>query len=127
MKEKLLRELDGIFNWSIAGLKRLNARNGFTDSATNRKILDGYRKMNNPVAIFVEERIDTSQNSALLPKQEIYVAYRTWSDANGYKYLSREAFFKDFWAEMPNHVTESKPTLPSGKRYIALVGVTWKD
>ncbi|WP_101909135.1 DNA primase family protein [Marasmitruncus massiliensis] len=54
--EKLLRELPGILNWALEGLKRLQANDYlFSSCAAIQSLMEHYQNQQNPTGVFFEE------------------------------------------------------------------------
>ena len=55
LEEKLLKELPGIFLWSLAGLEMLRENDGFIEAEATNKFLNAYKRHNNPIMWFIED------------------------------------------------------------------------
>jgi len=91
LKEELLTELDGIFNFCIEGLKRLKARTIFNITKQIQAEIDEYRKENNNVLVFVEEECSLDP-SLSIEKGELYDMYTLFCEKSGYRPLSKKKF-----------------------------------
>lgn len=100
LKSKLEAELDGIFLWSLEGLKRLRERGHFELTASMEADIRDYRKQNNNVILFVEDACDLSADYRV-KKDDLYIAYREWCEANGCHSLSKIHFGKDLQKQYP--------------------------
>lgn len=98
---KLKKELPGIFNWAVQGLKALNTRGRFIDPVPCTQIRDEYRLTTDPVAMFLEEAVTDSPGSSILCTQ-LYGKYRQWAHDNGHVPLSNVNFGRQ--------LTRLKPT-----------------
>jgi len=95
LKQKIsASELDGIFLWALNGLKRLRERGYFKESASMQSIKDEYRKENNNVIIFVEERcvLDVQDD---VNKDDLYQTYHDWCFESGYRPLGKITFGRE--------------------------------
>jgi putative DNA primase/helicase len=54
-KKIVASELSGVFNWLLAGLRRIISQKAFTRSATIRNQVDTFRKNADSVALFIED------------------------------------------------------------------------
>lgn len=90
----LLPELPGIFNWAIEGLKRLKSQTEFTIPQRCRDALAEYRQESNPASMFLADRCE-KKPEASVSSQNLYIAYRTWCYARGYRPLAVSAFGKE--------------------------------
>jgi putative DNA primase/helicase len=100
LKNELLAEKDGILNWMINGLKRLQARGYFEITGKVKEEVEEYRAENNNVLVFVKEEC-VLENEAEISKQGLYDAYAQWCKTNGYRGLSK----KRFGTEILKHFT----------------------
>jgi putative DNA primase/helicase len=96
LKEQLGQELPGIFNWAMAGLKRLRVQGKFTDPAQIRGITSQYRKESNPVALFVEEMClpdkEHPDPKAEIQSSKLYADYKEWCKTNTFQPHSSKNF-----------------------------------
>ncbi|MFT5875021.1 MAG: P4 family phage/plasmid primase-like protein [Clostridium sp.] len=85
LEEKLEKELPGIFNFAIEGLKRL-ILNGyeFSNSTDINNVLDDYKKSINPFEGFVEEAIEAGDLLSRVSYGKISQQYTEWREENGY-------------------------------------------
>jgi putative DNA primase/helicase len=87
IKRLISQEGPGIFNWALAGLRRLEQRGHFDIPQSVRSATEQFEVANDTIQEFVEEccvldpgkRIQTSV---------IYTAYRKWCEINGRNFLS---------------------------------------
>ena len=102
LKERLIEELPGIFNWAMEGLTRLNLNGGFTVSRLVEDLTRNYREEANTIAAFVNETCDTD-SSYNVGSDTLYTRYRDWCRDNGYKAYNVRNFkvemerLKFFW------------------------------
>jgi len=100
LKTKLEAELDGIFLWSLEGLRRLRERGHFNITEAMQAEVLNYRRQNNNALLFVEDACDFVSSSTVL-KDRLYVAYRQWCEENGCHPLSKIHFGKDLLKQHP--------------------------
>jgi putative DNA primase/helicase len=91
LKGKILSELNGIFIWMIQGYHRLRARGYFDPGESIEKETEEYRKENNSVLSFVDEKCHVDIGN-LIPKDNLYETYRDWCKASGMMALSKKKF-----------------------------------
>lgn len=95
LKEKLLAELPGIFNWVIEGYRRLERNKGFTASAVVEDKIRDYLISDDTVINFVQNEclisIDDNEGAK---RSDLYDAYRSWCEAQGVPNESSMTFFK---------------------------------
>jgi len=92
---KLYRELPGIFNWALEGLKRLYEKEIFTISNSMRRSKAEYRDDNDPIRAFIEENLVHTEDleNDYIVTQKVYEDYQRWSTRNGYpKYETKNTF-----------------------------------
>jgi P4 family phage/plasmid primase-like protien len=103
IKDALLAELPGIFNWIIEGYKRLTMQGHFTDSKVVQEQLEAYRLDNDPVLQFVTDECEidatdeTGDNTA-----KLYEDYTQWAKKTGVPQATMTKFVRDL------HVTVNK-------------------
>ncbi|MBU3144612.1 phage/plasmid primase, P4 family [Clostridium sp. CF012] len=99
LKDKLKQELQGIFNWSILGLKRLKENEfRFSDCNVSNEVIKNYAKDINPFICFFEECIEKAEESYKEDKKVIYNTFKVWADANGMKGYA-DISTRKFWAK----------------------------
>ena len=76
------QELSGLFNKAMAGLKVVIGNDGFTGAYTLDDRRKEYEYLSNPIARFVSECCDTSDNEAEMAKKIFRKAYVEWSKTN---------------------------------------------
>lgn len=84
LKKKLQKELAGILNWALVGLKRLREQDyEFTFSAVIGEAVRQYKKEQNPMLDYMMEMlIKGGQNDRVL-KAAVIEGYQTWCRRNG--------------------------------------------
>jgi putative DNA primase/helicase len=97
----LTRELSEIFSWSIVGLHRLLTRNRFTDCDETRELMMEYRRINNPVLCYVEDRCLLGEENEIT-KEQLYSDYKSYCAANGYSALNNVNFFRELYVAIGN-------------------------
>lgn len=89
-------ELSGILNWAIIGMKRLLETRKFTDCERSNQVLEQYKKDNNSVALFIEERgykPDNNANPILLSK--VFTDYKIFCENGLFRALHVQGFSKE--------------------------------
>lgn len=77
LREELLKELPGILNWAIQGLKKLNLRGQFEEKQFLINAIQELEDENNPVNIFFKERIEKCFDEEI-EKGFLYDKYKEW-------------------------------------------------
>ncbi|MEW6425189.1 MAG: phage/plasmid primase, P4 family [Bacillota bacterium] len=102
LKEKLFREVDGIFSWALEGLRRLMANNfTFSENDTTRAQIERYRLENSNVLAFIAENC-VVKPQCVVKREKLYSEYRRWCEDNGYYFVSRRSFNQEIEANFPN-------------------------
>ena len=93
LKDELINELPSIFNWSVAGLKRLNVRGRFEQKNFMKDAIEELREQSNPVDLFLKEFIEVDlENEIFIEKGELYQEYKKWAVNNQQYALSAIKF-----------------------------------
>jgi putative DNA primase/helicase len=100
LKSRLRGELSAIAGWALQGLGRLLAQAGFTAIDRGERLVADYRRESNPVALFLDDRCQTDPKGRVA-RQELYRAYRTWVQENGFVPLSVTRFNREVRALHP--------------------------
>lgn len=131
LEKKLLKELPGIFNWAIVGLKRLRKNKYcFSYSKAMEDALQDYKELVNPYLTFFEECIEYEGNDSSIQrnKKDVHKAFQTWAYENNHMNLARITP-KKFWYEFSATIEQLKlPRLvykkSGGNRFV--VGIKFK-
>lgn len=116
LKGQLLRELPGILNWSLEGLKRLRTRGHF--------LVKKFERQNSPIALWVAEHIKVEEGKELT-KSEVYRKYSVWCGLNGYKITGSAKFAHEFY-RIFKQVTKKNARQSTGfDRKLIWPGLTW--
>lgn len=101
LKEKLFREVDGIFSWALEGLRRLMANNfTFSENDTTRAQIERYRLENSNVLAFIAENCVVSPKCHV-GREKLYQEYKKFCEENGFKYVSQRNFNQEIEANFP--------------------------
>lgn len=93
LSDKIIaKELSGVFNWVIDGLKRLLAQKGFTVSDSVKSQTENYRKESDSVALFTDDFNYVPSATEYETLQNMYFEYKTYCQDNGYKACSNRTF-----------------------------------
>lgn len=115
----LRRELPGIFNWAIEGLKRLYKQGGFTTSQQFVQAKHHVRIENCSVAQFVDERCEASSGSE--PTRRFMHEYQCFCENQGLKARSSSQVGRILKKLMPG--VEKKRLGDRGGREMHYVGI----
>lgn len=86
------KELPGIFNMVIAGMKRLFEQGRFTFSQAIIDQSENYRRDINSVLTFVDDQGYIPSSKRAIPLSLIYQEYRTFCTENGFQSFNRNKF-----------------------------------
>ena len=91
LKQKLVKEVNGIFLWILQGYHRLRSRGYFAPGAQVDAETEEYRKENNSVLTFVEEecKLDATM---VISKDALYKTYKDWCKDSGLGAFSKKKF-----------------------------------
>lgn len=121
----LIGELPGIFNWAIAGLRRLEARGYLVQPRSAQAVVDEVRRTASPYQAFIEDfcEIDDDARTAL---PDLLRAYGQWARREGRTHdqpttssLSRGLRS----TEERIKVDDRRHTLPNGQKVTMLTGI----
>lgn len=91
LSDQLKKELPGILNWAIEGLKRLNIRGRFEDCDFMREAVQQLEDENNPCNLFFEEHVEMILGT-YIEKGELFNKYKEWSEKTKNYALSQNRF-----------------------------------
>lgn len=84
LREELIPELPGIFNWSIVGLSRLRLRGKFIVDEYMLQAIENVRESNNPIISWAKDHLMVLKGEELF-KGDAFEEYKKWSEKSGYK------------------------------------------
>jgi len=88
------KELSGIFNWSLIGLKRLLKKKKFSYKRSVEEVKNIYKSKGDSVYIFCKEFIQPSIFVDYIAKQELYKRYEKWCIKNNHIIVPPNTFSK---------------------------------
>lgn len=91
LPEKLIRELPGVINWALNGLRSLHEQNYFTEPASHKETLRFFEFQNNNVAVFCDEMIQR-EPGASIHFSELYRSYTSFCGEGNYRSKSKLNF-----------------------------------
>ena len=116
LDEKLRKELPGIFNWCIEGLKRLRERGHFLQYDFMKEAIEELENENNPSNSFFEEHIEIVSGQWIV-KGDLYDKYKSWCDKTKTFPLRESRFSIAVFKKYSKHTTKNNRFSNSGKRY----------
>lgn len=84
LADRLATELPGIFNWAVAGWKRLQERGQFTAPASVADLVEDIQDAGSEIGQFVKERC-VVEAGAKVPKEDLYSEWKRWCESEGKK------------------------------------------
>jgi len=123
LDEKLLRELPGILNWSLAGLERLKFRHHFIRPKSSAEALQELEDLTSPIGAFIREcSVVAPDETAYV--EEVYQRYQSWCAANNRLPGTAQTFGRDLRAAVPGLTTERpRAAGPERKRVYRGIGL----
>ncbi|MFH2098700.1 MAG: phage/plasmid primase, P4 family, partial [Pseudomonadota bacterium] len=115
LEDKLVKEMDSIFLWALAGYQRL-LKNGWTECAETASLLHHERRVNDPVLAFVEDCCEFGEHLSV-EKKDLYSQYQKWATANGLPYKGSPRFFEAL-KKSKGHLEQSRPRLGHERQYV---------
>ena len=91
LKERIDTEMSGIFNWAMAGLRRLRERGQFVEPNQVKMATLQYREEANPIKLFCDETCDTGSGREV-QASVIYNQYKEWCLDNTFRPQSSKNF-----------------------------------
>lgn len=82
LREKLIKELPGILNWSLEGLKRLLKNNRFSYWLDEDGVKDLYEKSSDTIQSFIYNNINCELDEGSLTKRVVYKEYLNYCKTN---------------------------------------------
>ena len=98
---KEVGELPGIFRWALAGLARLRAQGGFTQSVVMDNALANYQDEMNPARVFLTENTEVDLALSVRCK-DLYRFYKKWSEESGYRPMADRTFGREVHRRFPS-------------------------
>lgn len=92
LDEKIQKEISGVFNWMLDGLRRMSDSGKITETETMRKDKNAFMRVINPITSFIEEEMILDKNMTIT-KTRAYELYSKWCDDNGVRRLSAMRFY----------------------------------
>lgn len=104
LEDKLTKELPGILNWAIEGLKMLREQGRFNETEKNFEMMNIFKMDNSPMIEFLQSNYDPvpvgQELKYVIKSTSLYQEYKSYCLENGYKPKS----LANFGREM-NHST----------------------
>jgi len=125
---ELVQELQGIFSYSLQGLRRLKANNYiFSRCLASERMMQEYRREIEPVFDFIEDNIESTSEEQKISRSRIFLAFRSWCRNNNHvkaKDISNRRFWKKFRETLKSMKIVAVEGKSNGQEYFA--GITLK-
>ena len=123
LAHKLEKELSGIFNWAMEGLRRRLERGGhFIQPQTGIELLEVMAELGNPIGSFCEDALVFDADSTV-SKDEVFACYKHWALKKSLPPGTEMAFKRRFLAATQEHFVESSLDRTDGNRTHVYRGV----
>lgn len=116
--DNMLMEISGIFNWAYRGYKLLKTVGYFTESESQKVLLEKFKEESNSILIFYNEFMEDFDMDEIT-REDLFLAYRDWCDEENIRPKPRRTFLgefrtigKDIWVDDSRKVISPH----SGKR-----------
>ncbi len=96
LTDRLLEELPGILNWSIAGWQRLNERGHFVQPASAAEALQDLEDLSSPIRAFVRERCEIGPGLCV----DVETLFAAWQDYCGNTGRERTGTIQSFGRDL---------------------------
>ncbi|AIU92215.1 Hypothetical protein Cul05146_1656 [Corynebacterium ulcerans] len=104
LKERLLKELPGIFNWALLGLDRLHQQGQFTTPDSSDDLATAFSELTEPLQVFIDECDGfeiTGDERDCMDASVLLELYRRWTILEGRQRLNRESLASKITAMYP--------------------------
>lgn len=85
-------ELSGVCNWCLTGARRVLENGGYRALASSNEARQNWREQTDPAALFKREETEECAPDAGATTEQLYQAFRIWSDENGHARMSKVQF-----------------------------------
>ncbi len=110
LEPRLLKELSGILNWSLAGYRRLAKRGYFIQPESAKESIEQLEILGSPVTAFVREKCELGPGQDFIVEvNDLYAAWRMWCESSGLKPTIKSVFGRDLSAAFPS-IRKTRPT-----------------
>jgi putative DNA primase/helicase len=122
LTDELVAEAPGIFNWALEGVDRLNARGHFKQPGVSAIALRQLEDLASPVSAFVRDRCRIDDPGAVVNKDELWKAWKTWCEDEGARPGTKAVFIRDLRAAVPG-TTPQRKKHTDGTREHVIAGI----
>ena len=117
------KELSGLLNLALAGLKRLLENGEFSYSKTVEEVKEDYIRKSSPIAAFIMDCLEIDSDAFII-KKELYNVFTEYCRQLKLPIVGQDTFFK----KLPQYavVSDHRPHI-EGKRYYGFKGMRYKQ
>ena len=100
---KLEKELPGILNWALDGLRRLLLNDGIFSEENSWALIREHYVDTDPIMLFAEDKLEIGKQTLddFIFNCDLYSAYTTWCLSSGIRPKSKAHFGRDFQEKVP--------------------------
>ncbi len=100
---KLEKELPGILNWALEGLRRLLLNDGIFSEENSWALIREHYVDTDPIMLFAEDKLEIGKHTLddFIFNCDLYSAYTTWCVSSGIRPKSKAHFGRDFQEKVP--------------------------
>ena len=123
LSDKLKKELSGIFNWAMVGLRRRLERGGrFVQPKSGIELLETMEELSNPIGTFVEDTLVFAPDNSV-DKDALFACFKHWATRKNLPYGTDLAFKRRFLAATQDRAITSDVVRIGGERQHLYRGV----
>jgi len=123
--DRLLQELPGILNWSLAGLERLNRRGHFIPPKSSAEALQELEDLTSPIGAFIREHCVIAPDK-MAYVEEMYSRWQSWCSGNNRLPGTAQTFGRDLRAAVSG-LTIVRPRGAESERKRVYRGIGLRD
>ncbi|MCK5172004.1 MAG: hypothetical protein KAR47_01350, partial [Planctomycetes bacterium] len=102
LEARLMREMPGIMNWSLGGLKRLKERGYISEPTESAEMRTQSKEIGSNIIAFVNNGCRIGDGLYTEP-DAMYDAFKRWCEADGSKPMKKRAFRQEFSEAFGEH------------------------
>lgn len=117
LADRLVSELPGILNWSLAGWRRLHERGHFVLPDASSAAIAEIMELGSPVAAFIRDMCKIAPGRRV-EKERLYGAWQRWCEANKLAPGRIEHFARSLRAATSHRVDSARPSIDGQRTYV---------